>query len=104
MIAGKAVKQKLSKHDRYVIELSDKIKDDYDSVATHVRVQNAKRCFGEIDILAKKGDRTDLYEVKCSHRIIKARKQLNKMRKFLNLVKGNLYFYCGSSGLLLSVN
>ncbi len=96
--------KKLSKHDRYVLELSDRIKENYDSVSTHVRVQSLKRCFGEIDILAKKGDYTDLYEVKCSHRIIKARRQLNKMRRFLNVVKGNLYFYCGSSGLLTTIN
>lgn len=98
------VKLKLSKHDRYVLELSDKLRERYDSVSTHVKIQNSKRCFGEIDILAKKGDSTDLYEVKCSHRIIKARKQLSKMRRFLNVAKGNLYFYCGSSGILTLVN
>ena len=67
---------KLSKHDRYVLELSNKIKDNYDSISVNVPIKLSKRSLGEIDIMAKKGSRFDLYEVKCSYRILKAKKQL----------------------------
>src|SRR3989344_8669327 len=96
-----ALKQKhLSKHDRYVLELKDKIKHKYDFVSVNVKVASKKRSLGEIDIIAKKGNKVDLYEVKCSHRILKAKKQLNKMKRLLNLEKSESYFYCGSSKML----
>ncbi len=94
---------KLSKHDRYVMELSSKIKDNYDSVSVNVPVKHLKRSFGEIDIIAKKGNRLDLYEVKCSYRILKAKKQLSRMKKYLKLENARSYFYCGNSKLLVTV-
>tara|TARA_Y100000031_G_C8033030_1_gene298056 strand:+ start:66 stop:365 length:300 start_codon:yes stop_codon:yes gene_type:complete len=97
------LKQKLSKHDKYVLELKDKIKHNYDSISVNVKVSGKKRSLGEIDIVAKKGRNVDLYEVKCSHRIMKARKQLKRMKRLLNLHKSRGYFYCGSSGILVSV-
>ena len=99
-----ALKQKhLSKHDRYVLELKDKIKHKYDFVSVNVKIAGKKRSLGEIDIIAKKGNKVDLYEVKCSHRIVKARKQLNRMKRLMNLNKSRAYFYCGSSEPLVSV-
>jgi len=94
---------KLSKHDRYVLELSDKIKHKYDSVSVNVPIRHLKRSLGEIDIIAKKGNRLDLYEVKCSYRILKARKQLRRMKKYLKLPNARSYFYCGSSKMLVTV-
>ena len=94
---------KLSKHDRYVLELSSKIRDDYDSLALNVPVRHSKRSVGEIDIVAKKGNRYDLYEVKCSYRILKAKKQLARIKRYLNLENAGTYFYCGNSGLLVIV-
>ena len=94
---------KLSKHDKYVMELSNKIKDNYDSISVNVPVKYLKRSLGEIDIMAKKGNRLDLYEVKCSYRILKAKKQLNRMKKHLNLKNARSYFYCGNSKLLVVV-
>ena len=94
---------KLSKHDRYVLELSNRIKDNYDSISVNVPVKYSKRSFGEIDIIAKKGDRFDLYEVKCSYRILKAKKQLSRMKKYLNLKNARSYFYCGNSKALVVV-
>lgn len=94
---------KLSKHDMYVLELSNKIKDGYDSVSLNVPVKHSKRSLGEIDIIAKKGSRLDLYEVKCSYRITKARKQLNRMKNILNLKNSRIYFYCGNSKALVTV-
>jgi len=94
---------KLTKHDRYVLELKNKIKHKYDSISMNVKVASKKRSLGEIDIVAKKGKNVDLYEVKCSHRIVKARKQLKRMKRLMNLEKSKVYFYCGSSGMLMSV-
>ncbi len=96
-------RRKLTKHDRYVLELKDKIKHKYDFISVNVKVAGRKRSFGEIDLVAKKGNNIDLYEVKCSHRIVKAKKQLERMRKLLQLDKSRSYFYCGSSGSLLVV-
>ena len=98
-----ALRQKLSKHDRYVLELRDKIIHKYDSVSVNVKLQSKKRNLAEIDLIAKKGDNVDLYEVKCSPRIVKARKQLRRIKKILNLHSSRAYFYCGSSGSLVSV-
>ncbi len=93
----------ISKHDRYVLELSNKIKDDYDSISVNVPVKHSKRSLGEVDILAKKGNRFDLYEVKCSYRILKAKKQLSRLKKYLKLENARSYFYCGNSKLLVTV-
>ena len=94
---------KISKHDRYVLELSSKIKDDYDSISVNVPIRHSKRSLGEIDIIAKKGNRFDLYEVKCSYRIMKARKQLRRLKNILNLENSRSYFYCGNSKALVNV-
>lgn len=94
---------KLSKHDRYVLELSNKIRNNYDSISVNVPIRHSKRSLGEIDIMAKKGSRLDLYEVKCSYRIFKARKQLNRIKRHLNINNARSYFYCGSSKLLVTV-
>ena len=42
------------------------------------------RKVAEIDVLAIKGDNYDVYEVKCSPRIVKARKQLNRIKRHLS--------------------
>ena len=96
-------KRKLTKHDRYVLELKDKIKHKYDFISVNVKVASKKRSLGEIDLIAKKGNKVDLYEVKCSHRILKAKKQLQRMKRLMNLQKSKTYFYCGSSGSLTGV-
>jgi hypothetical protein len=69
--------------------------------------RNRQRLIAEIDILALKEGKYDIYEVKCSHRIYKARKQLTKIKKLLNRDSkkiGNAFFYCGESKLLLNMN
>ena len=67
---------RLNKHDQYVEELCSRIKEDYDSISKNIVLKKKKRSLGEIDILAKKGNSIDLYEVKCSYRITKAKKQV----------------------------
>lgn len=94
---------KLSKHDMYVLELSNRIKHKYDSISVNVPLKQYKRSIGEIDIMAKKGNRLDLYEVKCSYRIMKAKKQLARIKRLLNLKNARSYFYCGNSKALVVV-
>ena len=96
-------KLKLSKHDEYVLELRNKIKDSYDSVYVNVPVKYSKRSLGEIDIIAKKGKRFDLYEVKCSFKIMKAKKQVKRIKKYLNMPDAGSFFYCGNSKSLVTV-
>lgn len=96
---------RLSKHDRYVEELCAKIKDSYDSVSKHVTVRAKKRMLAEVDVLARKGNNVDLYEVKCSPRIVKARRQLRKLSRYLGSAMNisNYYFYCGSSHSIMTI-
>jgi len=101
----------LIKHDRYVESLCAQIDPHYDLVLKHVplfstrKTSRKKRMVGEIDILAMKGNYYDLYEVKCSHRIIKAKKQLGRIMRTIHLDKKlrNVYFFCGESGRLESL-
>ena len=91
---------KVSKHDRYIQELCQKIKYEYDSLSTNVKIKKKKRSLGEVDVLAKKGKLIDLYEVKCSFRIVKARKQAKSLRQHLQKIN-NIYFYCGATSSLI---
>ena len=98
----------LIKHDKYVERLCEQIDPHYDLIFKHVplftrrRSSRKKRMVGEIDILAFKDDYYDIYEVKCSHRITKARKQLSRIQKSLKMDRQlrNAYFFCGESGQL----
>jgi len=92
-----------TKHDRYVTQLCDRIRDSYDVLFTNLKIKKDKKLIGEIDIYARKGTRVDIYEVKCSYRIIKAKKQIKKARKILEIDEGKGYFYCGSSDSLFCV-
>jgi hypothetical protein len=58
-----------------------------------------RRRIAEIDILAKKDCRYDAYEVKCSYRKTKARKQLRKIKKLMPQIR-KTFFFCGESGIL----
>jgi hypothetical protein len=95
------LKVRLSKHDRYVEELCSRIKQDYDSISTNVKLANKKRSLAEIDVLAKKGNDVDIYEVKCSYRITKAKKQASSIRKHFSERISNFYFYCGATASLV---
>ena len=66
---------------------------------TRRRSSSKKRMVGEIDILAFKDGFYDIYEVKCSYRITKARKQLERIRKSLKMGRQlrKAYFFCGES-------
>jgi hypothetical protein len=74
--------EKLIKHDKYVEQLCELIEPRYDFLRKNVPLYSKKkRLVAEIDILAFKKRKCDIYEVKCSHRIIKAKRQLNKITK-----------------------
>ena len=91
------------KHDIYLHDLCEKVKYDYDSLSTNVRLFSRRgRVLAEIDLLAIREDSCDVYEVKCSYRITKARKQLQRIKRLMPQVT-NLYFFCGESGLLKEV-
>jgi len=65
-----------------------------------------RRLVAEVDILAFEDGFCDIYEVKCSHRISKARRQVRKIKKILSLDSNNVrdgFFFCGESGNLLPV-
>ena len=94
---------KLSKHDLYVQQLCEEISQDYDSISTNIMLKKKKRYVGEIDIVAKKGNSFDLFEVKCSYRITKARKQAKSLRKHFGKKIDNIYFYCGATASLVLI-
>lgn len=93
----------LLKHDQYVQELCEKISPSYDLLLQNVPIYSPrKRLIAEIDVLAVKEGVYDLYEVKCSHRVFKAKKQLEKARKLMAQKSpvGKTFFFCGESGIL----
>lgn len=88
---------KPNKHDKYVLDLYKKVEDSYDYLILDYNLAKNKRMIGQIDLAGVKGEKTDLYEVKCSFRIHKAIKQLRRAKRLMN-TRGNMFFYCGSSG------
>ena len=72
----------------------------YDNITTNIPLfsDTANRKLAEIDLLAERDDGDcDAFEVKCSYRKVKAKKQLRKIKKLVPEVK-RTYFYCGESG------
>jgi hypothetical protein len=53
----------------------------------------------EIDIIGYKDDEVHIFEVKCSYRFAKAKRQLLRMLKLLKK-PAVAYFYCGSADRL----
>ena len=98
--------ERILKHDKYLQQLSDRISPQYDLVSRHVPLYSPrKRLVGEVDLIAFKGGVCDIYEVKCSHRIAKARRQLTKFKKHVSAFSRvrHSYFFCGESGILIHV-
>ena len=58
---------------------------------------------GELDLVAKKGKTLDVYEVKCSYRIVKARKQVKKIKQYNKWKNANFFFYCAATGLIIEL-
>jgi predicted RecB family endonuclease len=90
-----------------VDELIQQIKPEYDVIVRNVALfSKRKRLVAEIDVLAFKDGVCDVYEVKCSHRVSKAKRQLVKIKKLLskNHCVGEAFFYCGASQLLIPLS
>ena len=94
---------KLNKHDRYVQKLVRQICSDYDAISTHLKLERRKRMVAEIDIIARRGDELHFFEVKCSYRIVKARKQLKKIKKIFSEYNTTCYFYHGAGDKLIEI-
>jgi predicted RecB family endonuclease len=94
---------KENKHDRYVKELVKRIRPEYDDISTHLKLNKKKRTIAEIDIMARKGKEIHFFEVKCSYRIVKARKQLTRLRRLFQNDPVSLYFYCGIGDMLIEI-
>jgi hypothetical protein len=108
------------KHEKYVEKLCNKILPEYETVKRNVKLyrdsksifeNNSKKIAGEIDVLACNGNTCDLYEVKCSRRIVKAKIQTKRLRQSINndsIEKDDnrkykirhVYFYCGESDVI----
>ena len=97
---------KINKHDTYVEDLCGRLAQRYDLLLRNVPLYSEKkRLVGEIDVLACKDGVCDVYEVKCSFRITKAKKQLHKIKKLItprSMIR-NAFFFCGESGSLVGV-
>lgn len=94
--------EKTNKHDRYVLELYKQVQDRYDYLILDYEIASKKRKLGQIDLCGIKDGDIDLFEVKCSPRFHKAKKQLIHARKLIKS-RGSLFFYCGSSGQLQEI-
>lgn len=94
---------KPNKHDRYVQELVQRIKPDYDDISTHLELKRKRRVIAEVDVVARKGDTYHLFEVKCSYRITKARKQLHRAQHLFGNEKTVCFFYCGMGKSLVEL-
>jgi len=92
------------KHDKYLEDLCESIKDDYDGLWKNVTLfsPKTKRKVAEIDVLAVRDNKYYVYEVKCSYRISKARRQLKKIKRLLPNVS-ELFFFCGEGNLIEKV-
>ncbi|MFH1174881.1 MAG: hypothetical protein V1725_07125 [archaeon] len=100
---------KRQKHDKYIDCLCERLSDEYDHMLRNVPIYDNRRrkrtLVAEVDILAFKEEYCDIYEVKCSFRMAKAKKQLDRICRLISKrtpVK-NVFFYCGESGRLLVV-
>jgi Holliday junction resolvase-like predicted endonuclease len=84
--------------------LSRRLEQKYDLVLKNIPLYSErKRLVGEIDILAVKDDCWDIFEVKCSNRVIKARHQLKRIKKQLSPRIRNSFFFCGESDRLMII-
>ena len=52
-------------------------------------------------MIAVRNKKYDVYEVKCSPRIVKTRKQIDRIKKHVPVHKA--FFYCGMSGAILEM-
>ncbi|MBD3208799.1 hypothetical protein GF367_00060 [Candidatus Woesearchaeota archaeon] len=88
-------------------QLYDQLKSSYAQVFRGLPLISQRgRMVGEIDLLAVNESTIDVFEVKCSFRPVKARKQLNKIIKLFGAdinKEVNTWFYCGEAAKILKI-
>jgi hypothetical protein len=94
-------------HSDYIDSLVDRLKPEYELIATNVEYRD-RNCnvIGELDLICKKGSRFDIIEVKCNDGSRqKAMDQLYRAYDRLNSdgIELRLYYYCGHDGMLKRV-
>jgi len=83
--------------------LVKQISSDYDDISTHLKLERKRRVIAEIDVIARRGKELHLFEVKCSPRITKAKKQLFKAKKIFKSYDTTCFFYCGAGDTLIEI-
>lgn len=86
--------------------LFNRLSPRYDFLLRNVLLYSARhRRVAEIDLLGVAGKFCDIYEVKCSYRLTKAKKQLWRIKKILarDSVVRDSFFYCGGSRTLIRI-
>lgn len=97
---------KRNKHDQYIDILVDMVKGKYEFVVTEqLYCDPVTKVCGEIDVLGKRGNHLDLYEVKCNDQYKKARDQMIRARGVFAAagLEINLYYYEGKRNLLKEI-
>jgi hypothetical protein len=99
----------MHKHDQYVELLFEQLKDTdaYDTIYRGLPLYSTKgRLVGEIDLLAVNKYAVDIFEVKCSFRPVKAKKQLERIVKVFDCKDDqdvSTWFYCGEAEKLVKI-
>ena len=99
--------RKQSKHENYVAMLQGIIAGEYDEIMANTKLfSHRNKVMAEADLIAIKNDYVDIYEVKCSYRPTKARKQLARLRRLLSQKYRvrNLYFFPGNMERIIHLN
>jgi len=96
-----------SKHENYVAMLQKIIEEEYDEIMANTKLFSSRnKVMAEADLIAIKNGVVDIYEVKCSYRPTKAKKQLARLRRLLSQKYRvrNLYFFPGNMEQIILLN
>lgn len=100
-------RETILKHDTHVQALVEILnRTECKTYQNLTFLSKRRRLIAEVDLLIERKDKIEVYEVKCSHRITKAQKQLYKIRKLLEQRSRKpieLFFYCGNSQEIVKV-
>ncbi|MFT4311619.1 MAG: hypothetical protein ACMXYF_00120 [Candidatus Woesearchaeota archaeon] len=95
------------KHDQYLDELIAKLNTNNSQIIrNHQLFSTRKRIIAEIDLLQVDKHRIRVYEVKCSYRLKKAKRQLEKIKKLLENTHDKqiqTFFYHGNAKQLIEL-
>ena len=94
------------KHDELVRDLEGRVRHKYTLTAREVPVRDPEsgRLVGEIDLLGIVGDEWHIYEVKVGKKRLTAKRQLQKLRSYLeDCGRLTLYYYSGRTDKLMEI-